>query len=381
VLRRTALTCLAVVAVALAAASAASALETPTVSLTQAPVDAFYGAEVTFTATIAGAGATPTGTVQFQVDGVDEGAPVPVEAAGRAVFLPDAPVDVGSTIAALYRGDAVFAAADAHLVADVAPAKTAMDLISLSNPVLAGGTVTLIASVANRSTEVTPFGSVQLFVGDVAVTEPEPLVNGRAQFELEAPDEDGTDLIEAVYVDDTAEVPDFEGATASVLQRVVADPNAPKPPPAPPAPTPPIRPAGPVPSVPPFPTRPQATPKRTAEPVPRVALTTSGRPSLAVGRGNVVVRLGRRMDCPVGPVPCTATVVGRAARGSSKVTIGTATTVVSAGKSATLAFTVNARGRALLRTRHRLVVTARITASVDRAVPRTVTTHFTLKRR
>src|SRR5262249_55402737 len=73
-----------------------------------------YGQPVTFTATVApagpGVGGVPTGTVQFQIDGVNLGAPVPLSAGqATSVSLP-APAPGPHTVVALYSGGGLFLA-------------------------------------------------------------------------------------------------------------------------------------------------------------------------------------------------------------------------------------------------------------------------------
>ncbi len=50
------------------------------------PTGSVYGDDVTFMATVSAASGTPTGNVQFQIDGVDYGSPVPLDASEMASF-------------------------------------------------------------------------------------------------------------------------------------------------------------------------------------------------------------------------------------------------------------------------------------------------------
>jgi virginiamycin B lyase len=91
-----------------------------TTALTSSANPSLFGQQLTFTATVtpaAGTG-TPSGTVQFQIDSANVGAPVPLTA-GSASFS-TATVPVGShTITALYSGDANFLASSGTLVQSV----------------------------------------------------------------------------------------------------------------------------------------------------------------------------------------------------------------------------------------------------------------------
>ena len=73
------------------------------------------GQNVTFTATVASAAGTPTGTVQFKVDGTNTGAPVALNASGVATFSIDS-LTVGThAITADYIGNASFTASSGTL--------------------------------------------------------------------------------------------------------------------------------------------------------------------------------------------------------------------------------------------------------------------------
>ena len=97
----------------------------PAVSVAASPTR--YGAPLTATATAAGAG-KPGGTVQFRVDGFDDGDPVPLDEGGHATYAPDWPVDAGSRISAFYNGDRHFSSQVSDTVAPVLPARTKTSL-------------------------------------------------------------------------------------------------------------------------------------------------------------------------------------------------------------------------------------------------------------
>src|SRR5204862_423890 len=63
-----------------------------------------FGAAVTFTATVSSTGGTPTGTVQFKIDGSDFGTPVTLSA-GSATSGSTSSLTVGThTVTAVYSG-------------------------------------------------------------------------------------------------------------------------------------------------------------------------------------------------------------------------------------------------------------------------------------
>jgi hypothetical protein len=111
-----------------------------------------YGQPVTFTATMtanAAGAATPTGTVQFVIDGQNYGAPVALS--GGTAAVSDAALAVGShTVAALYGGDAGSLPSDdtaAPLIQVVSQADTTTAVASSLNPSDYGQAVTFTATV------------------------------------------------------------------------------------------------------------------------------------------------------------------------------------------------------------------------------------------
>ena len=145
------------------------------------------GQPVTFTATVANAsvpgGSTPTGSVQFQVDGAAFGSPVTLSN-GTAV-ISDAALGAGShTITAVYQpASSNFAASTSNGVKETITADATTTAVSSSaNPSSVGQPVTFTATVANASIPggSTPTGSVQFQVDSAAFGSPVTLSNGTA---------------------------------------------------------------------------------------------------------------------------------------------------------------------------------------------------------
>jgi len=86
----------------------------PAVSVTADPNPSVFGQTVTFTATVTSTAGTPTGVVQFTLDGGNLGAPV-VLAGGVATFSTAALPTGAHTVGAAYAGDANFAPASGTL--------------------------------------------------------------------------------------------------------------------------------------------------------------------------------------------------------------------------------------------------------------------------
>ena len=137
------------------------------VDLSTSQVNAVAGEPLTFTAdvTAVGPGAgTPTGSVQFAVDGVDLGAPVTLS--GGTATSPTANLDAGPHVVSVdYTGDDNFGGAQDYLTLDVAAAQTTTALTSSPNPSVVGQPVTFRAEVtAVAPATGTPAGAVQFFV-------------------------------------------------------------------------------------------------------------------------------------------------------------------------------------------------------------------------
>ncbi len=114
-----------------------------------------YGQAVSFTANVAAvapAGGTPTGTVQFTVDGVNVGSPVTL-ASGSATSGSTSTLAEGThTITAVYSGVTDYAASTGTLSAGqtVNQATAATVVTSSANPSISGQSVTLTATISGQ---------------------------------------------------------------------------------------------------------------------------------------------------------------------------------------------------------------------------------------
>jgi len=154
-----------------------------------------YGQAVTFTATVTGNGGTPTGTVQFTVDGNGLGAPVSLDASGSATSLPTSSLSAGNhTVAALYSGDTDFQASTGalnggqavnqalsvsfDLASSSGSEKTAQPSIAVSLSAAATQTVAVDYAVDPGSTAVSgtnyalPCGTLTFAPGDITKNVP-----------------------------------------------------------------------------------------------------------------------------------------------------------------------------------------------------------------
>ncbi len=176
-------------------ASSSSALLTHGVNKAEAALDlstsnvsAVAGEPLTFTAELSAVGpgaGTPTGSVQFAVDGVDLGAPVALS--GGTATSPTANLGTGShNVTANYLGDANFGGTQDSLTQAVAAAATTTTLTTSPNPSVVGQPVVLRAEVEPVSPATgTPGGAVQFYVDGNASGVFAALVNGVAEYTIE----------------------------------------------------------------------------------------------------------------------------------------------------------------------------------------------------
>jgi hypothetical protein len=142
------------------------------------------GQSVTFTATVAGSGGTPTGTVTFSVDG---GAGTPATLNGGQAIFTTSTLPIGThNITATYGGDTNFAASStaSPLMQTVNQRSTTTTVASSANPSTFGQSVTFTATVTG-SGGLTPMGTVTFSV-DGVVGSPINLTNGQASFSTAA---------------------------------------------------------------------------------------------------------------------------------------------------------------------------------------------------
>lgn len=180
-----------------------------------------YGDEPRFTSAVTSSGPPPTGVVQFRVNGVNEGAPVALDPNGRAEYLPPFLLDVGDAVSGTYGGDARWGWSHGDAGLSVVPASTVTSLVTSSNPVTTGQALDVVVTVANTSTDITPFGSVQFSIDGGAVGPRLSLDrNGQVALRLTVGVAAGDYQVGADYRDDTAVIADFLPSSGVLAQRV-----------------------------------------------------------------------------------------------------------------------------------------------------------------
>jgi hypothetical protein len=139
---------------------------------------------VSFTATVtdssSGSSGTPSGTVQFQTNGVNFGSAVSLSSgSGTSGALPTALPPGSVSVTAIYNGDANFnTSTSGTLSQTVNKANSGTAIVSVSNPSVYGqGSVTFTATVTNNSSGSTgkPSGTVQFQTNGVNFGSSAPL--------------------------------------------------------------------------------------------------------------------------------------------------------------------------------------------------------------
>jgi hypothetical protein len=154
------------------------------VSVSSSDPTAVFGEPVRFTATVSAVGpgaGTPTGSVQFAVDGAPLGDPVQLTG-GTATSPATSTLAVGPhTVSVGYAGDANFSGSTGTLQQGVGQAQTSTTASSDVDPSVFGQPVTFTAQVTPVAPGAgTPDGTVQFYVDGVPVGMPVTLVGGTA---------------------------------------------------------------------------------------------------------------------------------------------------------------------------------------------------------
>jgi hypothetical protein len=138
-----------------------------------------FGQGVTFSATVtasAPGNGTPTGTVQFQIDGSNLGSPVNLNG-GQAVSVATSNLSVnGHTVKVVYSGDTNFTGNNATLTQTVSQATTKTGINSSVNAPVFGQSMSFTATVSVQNPGAgTPTGSVQFQIDGSNAGSPVPV--------------------------------------------------------------------------------------------------------------------------------------------------------------------------------------------------------------
>jgi hypothetical protein len=194
-------------------------------ALTASANPSVYGQPVTFTATVtAEDGSTPTGAVQFSVDGTDLGSPVTLDSSGVATSPAIASLAAGGhTVVASYGGDLGFAESSQVRPQTVKQATTTASIAGSANPAPWGQAITFTATLTPVSPGAgTPGGSVQFLVDGNALGSPVATSGGQATSSAVNGLDPGHHTIAIVTTGD----PNFKATTASLDEVVNTIPTS-----------------------------------------------------------------------------------------------------------------------------------------------------------
>ncbi|MFZ1699208.1 MAG: Ig-like domain repeat protein [Pyrinomonadaceae bacterium] len=140
-----------------------------TTSVSSSANPSVSGQNVTFTATVAptSGGGTPTGTVQFVVDGSNFGAPVTLSGGSAQSGAASLSVGAGHTVTAIYSGGPGYVGSSGSLSGGqtVNKANASVGVSALPNPAVSGQAITLTATVGAVAPGTgTPTGTVTFYV-------------------------------------------------------------------------------------------------------------------------------------------------------------------------------------------------------------------------
>ncbi|HEY2587375.1 MAG TPA: Ig-like domain repeat protein [Tepidisphaeraceae bacterium] len=177
-----------------------------------------FGDTVTFTATVSGGGPTPTGSVQFSVDGTPVGGPVTL-VNGVATYSTNSLSVADHTVAAAYTGDAnYFPSSGSHdQVVNPAPSTTSLTASTASSTL--GQTITLTATVGPNINGVLPTGTLTFSNGGT-VLGTGTLANGVATLTVSSLGV-GSDSLVAQYGGDGNFAPS-SGSTTEVVSQAAS---------------------------------------------------------------------------------------------------------------------------------------------------------------
>jgi len=192
-----------------------------TTTVTSSTNPSVFGQSVSFTATVAPVPpttGTPTGTVQFTIDGVNFGTPVTL-VGGIASSGSTSTLSVGAhSVSGIYSGDTTFAGSTGTLTQTVNKASTTTSLTSSANPSACSQSITFTATVGVVSPGAgSPSGTVQFTIDGVNFGAPVTLVAGSATSGATSTLSPGTHTVTAIYSGDTS----FNGSTSQTLTQTV----------------------------------------------------------------------------------------------------------------------------------------------------------------
>jgi hypothetical protein len=178
-----------------------------------------FSQSVSFTANVSSAGGTPTGTVQFMIDGTNFGSPAAVDGTGKATSGTTTTLTVaGHSISAVYSGDSNFSTSTGSVSQTVNKANVSVTLTSSPNPVVKGTSITFTVTVASVAPATkTPGGKVRLFKNGKQIKTTHSLSAGKSTYTFTWTYATGTFSMTAKYLGNAS----FNAATSPIYSQVV----------------------------------------------------------------------------------------------------------------------------------------------------------------
>ncbi len=175
---------------------------------------ATLGQTVTFTANVKSTLGTPTGSVDFFVDGVDVATKPLIS--GTATFGTSGLTIGGHTIVAVYDGTPSFATSTSAALTESVLISSTTKITASTSAITYGQSVTLTATVAPGSGNGTPTGSVQFYVNSAPFGSPVPLSGNDQAVLVTTTLPAGPDNVAAAYLGDAAYAPSPLSPSVSV---------------------------------------------------------------------------------------------------------------------------------------------------------------------
>lgn len=197
------------------------------ISLVSSANPSVAGSAVTFTATVAGASSTPTGTVTFKDGAVTLGSSA-LNGSGVATFSTSSLAPAQHSITAVYSGDNLNLPGTSGALTQSVQQSTTTVLSSNANPVYSGATINFTAKVT-AAVSGTPTGSVTFKDGSTALGTVTLNASGVAALSTSTLAVVGAHSITAVYSGDAIDLASTSGSLSETVNApdfsIVANPS------------------------------------------------------------------------------------------------------------------------------------------------------------
>jgi subtilase family serine protease len=170
---------------------------TSSVTLSSSTATITAGQAVTFTATVSGF--HPSGTVQFQANGIKLASAVTLSNSVATLTTTGLTTVGSNSVTAVYSGDGNNLTSTSAAQTETVLAASTITLSVSADTVSVGQNLTITATISGAS----PTGSIQFYSNGVALGNPVPLVNGVAELNITSLTSSGLDSLTATYSGDS----------------------------------------------------------------------------------------------------------------------------------------------------------------------------------